>query len=88
MEKDKIYIETLELCAKLMLNCANKLREYGETIDKCERDYLFLFKEFDEVYTKNEKLNEKIANILDGKVKIKGETNENGNSCLRAKRTR
>lgn len=72
MEKDKVFIEALENCGKLILNCADKLREYSEQIEKCERDYLFLFKEFDEVYTKNEKLNQNLANILEGKVKIKG----------------
>jgi hypothetical protein len=66
MDKQKLMIENLELCAKLMANCANAMREMGETIAKYERDVKVIVDYAEKQRAENEHLDKKLTNILNG----------------------
>ena len=66
MKNNETFIETLELYGKLMQNCAKSWREMGKTIEKCDNDYLQLYKTWEEQANENQTLKTKIGNILKG----------------------
>lgn len=66
MKNNETFIETLELCGKLMQNCAKSLREMGEAFEKCNKDYLELYNDWEEQANENQTLKTKIGNILKG----------------------
>lgn len=66
MDKQKLMIENLELCAKLIGNCANAMREMGETIAKYERDFKVIIDYAEKQRAENEHLDKKLTNILNG----------------------
>jgi hypothetical protein len=83
MNNNKLLIETLEMCAKLIQNCTETLKAYEEEKAKFEKDYLALYETVEVEYNKNKTLDEKLTRILNGETK-----NENRNCCVRTKRAR
>lgn len=83
MNNNKLLIETLEICAKLIQNCTETLKVYEEEKAKFEKDYLKLYSCVEEERNKNKELDEKLILILNGETK-----NENRHCCVRTKRER